>query len=85
MPLTPVAALIVALQAGASPPSPTAPNATTAVAHRAATPPVIDGKDNDEIWRQAPVIKNFRQFSPTRGCRPELCYRGEVGYDNTNF
>ncbi len=88
MPLTPVAALILALQSGASPPPPpppTAPSATTAVAHRAASPPVIDGKDNDEVWRTAPVIKDFRQFQPTEDANPSLPTEAKVAYDDHNL
>src|SRR6266540_4057028 len=85
MPLTPIAAVILALQSGSSPPPPTAPNATTAVAHRAAAPPVIDGKDNDEVWRLAPVIKDFRQFAPTEDANPSFPSEARVAYDDHNF
>src|SRR2546426_6387377 len=72
MRLMPAAAAILALQAASSPPPPTAPNATTAMARRAATPPLIDGKDNDDVWRLAPVIKDFRQFQPTEDADPSF-------------
>src|SRR3989442_15932212 len=70
MPLMPVAAVILALQAASSPPPATAPNATTAMARRAAKPPGIDGKDNAEVWRLAPGIKDLRQFQPTEDANP---------------
>jgi uncharacterized protein DUF5916/cellulose/xylan binding protein with CBM9 domain len=85
MPLLPVAAVVLALQTASSPPPPPAPNATTAVAHRAATPPVIDGKDNDDVWRQAQVIKDFRQFQPTEDADPSLATEAKVAYDAHNF
>jgi hypothetical protein len=85
MPLMPVAAVVLALQGAASPPPATGPNATTAVAHRAATPPVIDGKDNDEVWHQAPVIKDFRQFQPTEDANPSFPTEAKVAYDEHNF
>src|SRR5436309_107536 len=84
IPLTPVAAIVLALQTQVSPP-PTAPNATTAVARRATTPPVIDGKDNDEVWRSAPVIKDFRQFQPTEDADPSFPTEAKVAYDAHNF
>ncbi len=88
MPLMPVAAVVLALQTASSPP-PAPPaaarNATTAVAQRAATPPVIDGKDNDEVWRQAPVIKDFRQFQPTEDANPSFATEAKVAYDEHNF
>ena len=86
MPLMPVAAVVLALQGAASPPPlPAAASATTAIAQRAATPPVIDGKDNDEVWRLAPVIKDFRQFQPTEDANPSLATEARVAYDDHNF
>ena len=35
-----------------------------AVAIGAPAPPVLDGKDDDPIWRTAPEITAFQQFSP---------------------
>src|SRR5438128_12588301 len=85
IPLTPVAAIVLALQTASSPRPPTAPNATTAVAQRATTPPVIDGKDNDDVWRLAPVIKDFRQFQPTENADPSFATEAKVAYDDHNF
>ena len=86
-PLLPVATVIFALQAPASPPPSPAPasSATTTVAHRATTPPVIDGKDNDEVWRLAPAIKDFRQFQPTEDAEPSFPTEAKVAYDDHNF
>src|SRR5436190_24294244 len=83
MMLLPVAAVILALQTAQSPPPP--PSTTTALARRASTPPVIDGKDNDEVWRQAPVIKDFRQFQPTEDANPSFATEAKVAYDEHNF
>jgi len=85
MPLLPVATVVLALQSAASPPPPKAPAATTAVAQRATTPPVIDGKDNDAVWRIAPVIKDFRQFQPTEDGDPSFPTEAKVAYDDHNF
>ena len=85
MPLMPVAAIILALQTAGSQPPPRGPDATTAVAHRATTPPVIDGKDNDEVWRLAPVIKDFRQFQPTEDADPSFPTEAKIAYDAHNF
>src|SRR5438105_15720032 len=38
----------------------------TTIAVRAARPPVIDGRDNDDIWRQAPPITEFTEWRPRR-------------------
>ena len=85
MPLTPIASVVLALQTAASAPPPTAANATTAVAHRAAAPPVIDGKDNDEVWRLTPVIDGFRQFRPVENADPSVKTEARVAYDDHNF
>ncbi|HYU10362.1 MAG TPA: sugar-binding protein, partial [Gemmatimonadales bacterium] len=85
MPLMPVAAVVLALQAAASPPPPPAPTVTTALAQRAATPPVIDGKDNDAVWRLAPVISGFRQFRPVEDADPSVRTEAKVAYDDHNF
>jgi hypothetical protein len=80
MPLPSVIAAVLALQQAAAPPPPTA-NATTAVAQRAASPPTIDGKDNDDVWRTAPVIRDFRQFSPTEDANPSMPTEAQVAFD----
>src|ERR1700756_3202600 len=85
MPLLPVATVVLALQSAASPPPPKAASATTAVAQRATTPPVIDGKDNDAVWRIAPVIKDFRQCQPTEDGNPSFPTEAKVAYDDQNL
>src|ERR1051326_606898 len=83
MPFMPVAAVLLALQS-AQPPqySPTAtPSATTAVAQRASTAPVIDGKDNDDVWRVAPVIKDFRPSAPPEVSVPPRRTEARIAYD----
>jgi hypothetical protein len=41
------------------------PTDSGAYAIRAETAPVIDGKDDDAIWRDAPPITAFQQWQPT--------------------
>jgi hypothetical protein len=88
-PLASLAVLVLALQSAASPPPP--PRATpptsvpTATAIRAATPPVIDGRDIDEVWRLAPVISAFRQFRPVEDAEPSFRTETKVAYDARNF
>jgi hypothetical protein len=47
--------------------------------------PVIDGKDNDEVWRLASVIKDFRQWAPNEDADPSLATEARVAYDAHNF
>jgi len=84
MPLTPLAAVVMVFQS-VSPAPPTSPPRTTAVAQRAATPPTIDGKDNDAVWRLAPAIKDFRQFMPAEDGDPTVVTEFKVAYDDHNF
>jgi hypothetical protein len=81
----PLAAVILAFQTTQPAPPPPSPSATTAVAQRAATPPTIDGKDNDAVWRLAPVISGFRQFRPVEDADPSLNTEAKVAYDDHNF
>lgn len=85
MPFTPIAAVILALQTGgASSPPPSTPS-ITATAQRAANPPVIDGKDDDEVWRLATPIGEFRQFRPVEDADPSVRTEAKVAYDDHNF
>ena len=84
--------VVFALQTAGSPPPPTQstpanPRAavTTAQATRANTPPVIDGRDNDEVWQRAPAITEFRQFRPVEDGEPRYATAIKVAYDARNF
>ena len=92
MPLVaPLAAVV--LLAGQDPdhrPPPPAPGSRVPVAARvaavrAARPPVIDGRDDDEVWRQAPVITQFRQWQPVEDGEPRFRTEAKVAYDTRNF
>src|SRR2546428_11396003 len=89
MPAVPLLAVIVVVQATRAPraqagkaPSPTA---TTVVARRAVHAVVIDGKDDDEVWREAPAITAFREFSPREDGPPRFPTEAKVAYDDRNF
>jgi hypothetical protein len=82
-----VALLAAALQAAGGSPSPAVPRgtATTAVAVRAATPVVIDGRDDDPVWRQAAPITQFREFQPKEDGDPRFATEAKVAYDDRNL
>src|SRR5258708_4311006 len=61
------------------------PTDSGAVAVRAATPPVIDGKDDDAVWRDAPPITAFKQWQPTEGKEPRFKTEAKVAYDAANL
>ena len=54
-----------------------------AVAARAArTAPILDGRDDDPIWRSAPAITAFQQFSPSSGAAASFRTSVKVSYDD---
>src|SRR5713226_4183555 len=62
----------------APPPS----TATRATAVRATHPVVIDGRDDDEVWRVAPPITQFREFQPKEDGDPRFPTEAKVAYDD---
>jgi hypothetical protein len=80
-PLASLAVFVLALQTSESPPPPP----TRAIAVRATTPPVIDGRDDDAVWSLAPAIWAFRQFRPVEDAEPSFRTETKVAYDARNF
>lgn len=58
-----------------------APTARGATAARAAVAPVLDGSANDEVWRVAPAITQFRQHDPVEDGDPRHRTEARVAYD----
>jgi hypothetical protein len=61
------------------------PTATRAIAVAARRPPVIDGKDDDEVWRTTPAITQFMEWSPTEGKAARFPTAAKVAYDAANL
>ena len=61
------------------------PTDSGAVAVRAIVPPAIDGKDDDPVWRNAPVISGFKEWQPTEGKEPRFRTEAKVAYDAANL
>ena len=57
----------------------------TATASRATRPPVLDGRDDDEVWREALPITAFRQWQPTEDADPRFATEAKVVYDEHNI
>src|SRR2546428_6947953 len=88
--MPPVALVFVVLLSLQMSPDPQAvrvppPGATSAVAVRADRPLVIDGKDDDPVWREAPAITAFREFQPKEDGDPRFPTEAKVAYDSRNF
>jgi hypothetical protein len=62
-----------------------APNDSGVTATRAEVAPVIDGKDDDAVWRTAPPITAFKQWQPTEGKQPRFKTEAKVAYDAANL
>src|SRR5690242_10581065 len=60
---------------GGAGPSSTAKRAS---AVRATTPVVIDGRDDDAVWRAAPAITQFREFQPKEDGDPRFATEAKV-------
>src|SRR5437588_1847066 len=61
------------------------PGAKRASAVRATSPVVIDGRDDDAVWRLAPAITQFREFQPKEDGDPRYATEAKVAYDDRNL
>ena len=59
--------------------------ASTANATLAERSPVIDGKDDDEVWRTATPITGFRVFDPAEDGDPSFQTEAKIAYDAENL
>jgi hypothetical protein len=55
------------------------------MASAADRPPVIDGRDDDPIWKSAAPITGFRVFDPKEDGDPTFQTEAKVGYDAENI
>jgi len=62
-----------------------APTDTGATAVRAEVSPVIDGKDDDQVWRDTPPITAFREWRPTEDKAPRFKTEAKIAYDASNL
>ncbi|MGZ3331383.1 MAG: carbohydrate binding family 9 domain-containing protein, partial [Gemmatimonadaceae bacterium] len=62
-----------------------APTDSSATATRASTSPVIDAKDDDEIWRTAPPITQFREWRPNEDKPARFKTEAKIAYDASNL
>ena len=52
---------------------------------RADTPPVVDGRDDDAVWRTAAPMHEFRQFAPAEDGDPSFRTEIRASYDDRNL
>src|SRR3989454_5159638 len=68
-------------QRGAPPALP----AKSVTATHATQQPVIDGRDDDAVWREATPITEFQEWRPSEGGPPKLPTVAKVAYDAANL
>jgi len=73
--------LLLAQAEAAIPRLPPAGPPAAAEATLAAEPPVLDGRDDDAIWRRSPVIDQFLQARPSEGAAPSYRTEARIAYD----
>ncbi|HMI44406.1 MAG TPA: sugar-binding protein, partial [Gemmatimonadaceae bacterium] len=59
--------------------------ATSAMATRAVTAPVLDGKTDDLAWRDAQVIDQFLEYEPKKGAETRFKTEVRVTYDDKSL
>src|SRR5689334_25437679 len=72
-----------AAQSGAPTPPPDSSARSSAV--RAQIAPVIDGREDDAVWRTAVATTDFREFQPTEGKAPRFRTEFKAAYDDRNL
>src|SRR5437879_5663520 len=85
-----LAAVTLATQSPQSPPrqrraDPPPAAVKSIAATRAAQPPVIDGRDDDPVWREAPPVTGFQEWRPSEGGPPKLPTEAKIAYDAANL
>ncbi len=59
--------------------------ATSAMATRATSAPVLDGKTDDPAWQNAQVIDQFLEYEPKKGAETRFKTEVRVTYDDKNL
>ncbi|HET7456190.1 MAG TPA: DUF5916 domain-containing protein [Gemmatimonadaceae bacterium] len=75
----------LAAQQQPSPSSHPATEPASATAVRADRAPVIDGREDDAVWRVAPATSEFVEFSPAEGKAPRFRTEFKAAYDDRNL
>lgn len=84
----PLLAAVTLASQGQDPPPPPPPAPAPAgrvMATRAAQPPVIDGRDDDAVWREAQPFIGFQEWRPNEGGPPKLPTEAKIAYDAANM
>jgi Domain of unknown function (DUF5916)/Carbohydrate family 9 binding domain-like len=80
-----VLGMLLVLQGQATIPASQPSPPTSVRATAAAVPPVLDGRDDDAVWRSSPPIDRFLEAKPSEGAAPKLRTEARVAYDAHNL
>ncbi|MEP6991907.1 MAG: DUF5916 domain-containing protein [bacterium] len=58
---------------------------SSAASVRAQQPPVIDGREDDPVWRTVAATSDFQEFQPTEGKAPRFRTEFKAAYDDRNL
>jgi hypothetical protein len=83
--MTALFSILLALQTQSTTVNPPLPVPATVRATRTAVAPVLDGRDDDPIWRSAPPIDQFLEARPSEGAAPKLRTEARIAYDAHNL
>src|SRR5258706_16466477 len=81
----PLLAVTFAVQSPARPVDSLAAIPKSVTAAHASQQPVIDGRDDDPVWREAKPITEFQEWRPSEGGRPKLPTEAKIAYDAANL
>ena len=83
--ILPVLCAVLGFQQGGAASADPPPPVTLAAAARAVRAPVIDGRDDEEVWRSAQPITDFRERDPREGAAPRYQTVAKVAFDERNL
>src|SRR5712691_8852321 len=70
---------------GRRPPPPPPPTPMRATAVPPLRPPVIDGRDPDQVWHNAAPVTAFREWQPIEDGEPRFRTVAKLAYDDRNL
>src|SRR6185369_8520523 len=78
-------AFVVQTQGPSIQSGPVTTEALSVAAVAASRAPVLDGKDDDEVWATAQLITGFREARPVEDADPKLPTQARIAYDERNL
>ncbi len=83
--MTALLGALLVLQAQTMATHPPLPTTAVVRATRTAVAPVLDGRDDEVVWRSTPAIDQFLEAKPSEGAKPKMRTEARVAYDEHNL